>query len=170
MAKIENPKLAKFYEDGLKYINQNTKMVNGEKQSPAKAITPKDPAWLAWRTYFAVHLRAEPKAVQMVLRGLISSLTVPCELPENFDLSYAPPDRPATLPTDNGRTEPTMAERARTIAAMEAYKRNPPPPILRDPSWALLDRPGRKLIGWHRAGEALARFTGRIKPTAEAAE
>lgn len=170
MAKIENPKLAKFFEDGLKYINQNTKMVDGQKTSPAKAITPKDPAWLAWRTCFAVQLGVEPWMVREVMRGKLPSMTVPCELPENFDLSYVPPDRPVTLPVERGRTEPTQYEREKTIAAMEAYKRNPPPPILRDPSWALLDRPGRKLIGWHRAGEALQKYTGRSKPTAEAAE
>jgi hypothetical protein len=172
MAKIENPKLAKFYEDGLKYINQNTKMENGQKVTSARAITPKDPTWLAWRTYFAVQLGVEPWTVREVLSGSVPSLTVPCELPENFDLSYVPPDHPVTLPVNLGRTEPTQYERAKTIAAMEAWKRNPPPPILGDPSWELLDKKGsgRKLIGWHRAGEALARFTGRNKPTQEAAE
>ncbi len=169
MAEIQNPVLAKFFKDGMDYITRNTKMENGQKVSPARAITQKDPAWLAWRTYFATHLGAEPAVVKMVLRKQLTSITVPCELPEDFDLNYIPPDHPVVF-KDEVRTELTDQERAKTLAAMEAYKRNPPPPILGDPSWALLDKKGsnRKLIGWHRASEALAPYTRRKPPESAA--
>lgn len=163
MAKIENPVLAKFFEDGLAYISRNTRMENGQKVSPTMAITPRDPAWLAWRTYFAVHLGCEPAAVKMVLRRQIPSLTVPCELPENFDLSYVPPEHPVVF-RDEVRTEPTPAERERTIALMEAWKRNRPPPIVPHESWNWLAMKGGNRLGsWQQAGQALRPYTRRGK-------
>jgi hypothetical protein len=166
MAEIENPQIKQFYQDALTFIQATKKGPN--PADPCFVIRPGMDEWIAWAAYLQDRCGLLPAVMKAVEKRRLDSYTVPAQWPQWFDAFYRAPEKP--FYRSEVRPEITTEERAKTIAAMEAYKRNPPPPILRDPSWALLDRPGRKLIGWHRAGEALARFTGRIKPTAEAAE
>lgn len=172
MAEIENPRIKLFYQDALAFIK--AKKAGVSPADPCFAIRPIDPntkqpmaEWVAWAVYLSDRCGSLPLVMQQVEKRRLDSYTVPAQWPQWFDETYEAPEKP--FYRSSLRPDPTDEERARTIAAMEAYKRNPPPPILGDPSWALLDRPGRKLIGWHRAGEALAKYTKR-GPKQEAAE
>lgn len=162
-AVIENPAIRAFYTDALAFI-QATKA--GKKTDPCFAVRPGMDEWSAWAVYLTHRCGKLPRVMREVERRKMDTYTVPAQWPQWFDADYLPPEKPFWRSSYRG--DPTPEERAKTLAAMEAYKRNPPPPILGDPSWALLDRPGRKLIGWHRAGEALAPYTKR-KPSESAA-
>jgi hypothetical protein len=46
----------------------------------------------AWRDYFEHHIGAVPLAFRRMIEGSFRSFTVPAERPEEFDLTYVPPD------------------------------------------------------------------------------
>lgn len=166
MAEIENPRIRQFYQDALTFI-QATKATS--KADPCFQIRPGTAEWVAWAVYLENRCGSLPIAMRQVEARRADAYTVPARSPEWFDQAYLPPEKP--FYRSSHRPDPTPAEREKVLASMERYKRNPPGPILGDPSWALLDKKGsnRKLIGFRQASEALRPYTGRNKPEDSAA-
>ena len=79
-----NPKKEREYgEAALKHVRQN-------QLTQLPTIQPKTPEWNAWQTYFVSHRNFLPYIMQRIEDGMGGGeMTVPAELPEQFDTSYA---------------------------------------------------------------------------------
>ena len=79
-----NPKKERDYgEAALKHVRRN-------QLTQLPTIKPKTPEWTAWQTYFVTNRNFPPYIMQRIEDGMGGGeMTVPAELPEHFDTSYA---------------------------------------------------------------------------------
>ena len=84
-AKIENPRIAKFYKDGLAFIKMRK---TTEGTDPCFAIKPGMPQWNEWVSWFNDRCGRIPLVMRSVETGRLDSFTVPAEKPEWFDRSW----------------------------------------------------------------------------------
>lgn len=109
----EKNRFQPFYEKGAAHIAAMA--ASGQKTFPT--IKPGQPAWQAWETYFLAVYGSLPAVMGQVRAGVVPSMTVPTEDPQEFDLSYQPP---AYLRRKDDSLPIGPQERARVAAAMDA--------------------------------------------------
>lgn len=89
--KIDTKKERDYGKAALDYVRKNN-------LTQLPTIKPKTPQWTPWRLYFLSHLNFLPSIMQTREHWGDGEMTVPAELPEQFDSSYQPTEPRSTQP------------------------------------------------------------------------
>ena len=74
--------------EALALAHARAQQRGGKNQTSLPTIKPGSVGWIRWELYFRNHLGFEPIAMKRIRWGVSQEMTVPDDLPEQFDGSY----------------------------------------------------------------------------------